>query len=91
MIEVGVTAEDIENGTPGQPDSCALALALQRHFGVLNVTAYSSYARVGSTRFSHNGNLFVSNFDIDPGHCEPTTIKLWELEDIAGEFDIPLQ
>jgi hypothetical protein len=68
-LEITVTWEDINRGTPAHTEWCPVALALRREFPAARVAVGTTFARITtrfrkrSYRFSPEGRDFISTFD----------------------------
>jgi hypothetical protein len=76
-MEISITQEDIDNGTPASITHCAFALAIKRAFGRHEVFVYQDYCMVVGKRYEIPGvaktNLFL--YDLE-NKLEPFTFNL---------------
>lgn len=78
-IEVSVKKKDIKNGTPGDPNSCAIALAAQRKFKTDDVAVLENTMEVEDRVFvlPKRAQNFIIKFD-DELPVEPFSFKVEE-------------
>jgi hypothetical protein len=83
-MNVTVTAEDIQQGKPGSPCECPVALAIKRATGIAHVSVSPSTARVGDIgdtntkwyRLPQPVREFIHNVDYGEGPHAPFTFSL---------------
>lgn len=89
-MKISVTAEDIQNGKPGQTHSCAIALAVQRALPDPYLKAYVSnwYITIHTPGFtvtdkfklSNEMDSFIRNYDWPPEYRCSNAIQPFDFE-----------